>query len=763
MISSEDLMRELLQTFRAEAADHLQKLNLAVLGLEIRPEETKRRELVQEAFRSAHSLKGAARTVGLDAIEQISHAMESVLQKARDTESHLDSQICDALYNALDNIGFLLEGKTVDMKPLLDSLLSSQPAPAPDAKPTASAPKPQPVVPPPPVVAPPPVAVEPAVVAPPPPVETHPTEEAPAKPVVVNTEESIRVSINKLDELMAQVGELLVSRINAEERISEFRSIRQQVADGAKVWREIKGLLPRLSSDDSNQIAEILVRYEKQFDDTQQNITRFDQLLRQDTLRLGVITSQLQDNARHVRMVPFETLVPNLQRTVRDAAHSDNKQIVFQVIGGDVELDKKVLEVLKDPFIHMLRNAVGHGIESAEVRSSRGKPVEGHVTLTLQQRGSEVRISIEDDGGGFDLKALHTASHKKGAQVASENESDQSIIELAFLPGITTAKEVTALSGRGVGLDVVRQRVEELQGHIEVESVPGEGAHIHLLVPSSLTISRGLLVQVGAERYVLPLLSVVKIMPPKDMFTVGGQTMMPVDGTSVPIVSLASLLGRSFVQQHDRPPVAIVMAVAEQRLILLVDDVLTEQELAVKALEFPLRRVHNVAGAALMGDGKPVVVLNAADLVRAAKGVRIQPLIVTEDAVAEEKAMPRILVVDDSITTRTLEKSILETAGYDVVTATDGLQALQRLQEQSIDLVVSDVEMPNMDGITLTRELRDNDAYAYLPVILVTSLESKEDRERGMVAGANAYIVKRGFDQGELLKTIEQLVLVGED
>ncbi len=763
MITSEDMMRELRQTFAAEAAEHLEKLNMIVLALEIRPEEAQRRELIQDGFRAAHSLKGAARTVGLDAIEHVSHAMESVLQKARDTEAHLEAAICDALYDSLDSIGFLLEGKAVDVEPLIARLNQGKenvPEAAPKAKP--------PTVEAPPVVVPPPVPIAPPVTAPP--VVANPPNATPVvhDDVVSKTgtspnEESIRVSISKLDDLMAQVGELLVTRINAEQRINELRGIRQQVADWSKAGREIKMLLPRLDPEIANQLIEILARYEAQSDSTLQNVMRFDQRMKQDTVRLGVITSQLQDNARHVRMVPFETIVPILQRTIRDAAHSENKQVIFHVVGGEVELDKKVLEVLKDPFIHMLRNAVAHGIEAPDIRKQRGKSVEGHVTLTLQQRGSEVRISIEDDGGGFDLTGLRRAGSKKSDVVPSDPDNSSAIIELAFLPGVTTTKEVTALSGRGVGLDVVRQRVEELQGHIEVDSVPEHGASIHLLVPSSLTISRGLLVQIGEERYVLPLLSVIKIMRPENTFTVGGQTMITVDGATMPIVALASLLGRSFDLNRDRNPFAVIMAVAEQRLVLLVDDVLTELELAIKPLGFPLRHAQNVAGAALMGDGKPVVVLNAADLIRASKGIHKQTLFTNQDEVAEETTKTRILVVDDSITTRTLEKSILETAGYEVVTATDGVQALDCLKEQPVELVVSDVEMPNMDGITLTRKLREDEMYAYLPIILVTSLESQEDRERGMVAGANAYIVKRGFDQRELLKTVEQLVFTEED
>ena len=814
----DDLLRELLQTFQLEAAEHLQTLNMALLALEVRPDEARRKELVQESFRAAHSLKGAARAVGLDQIEQLAHGMENVLEKARDSKSHLEPQIYDGLYNILDGIGHLLEGKTVDVELLVNKLAASaqgQPAPAAEppplpseapaesvvplpVEPVASLPAEPAVIPPPPEaifvppptepvvpVAPPPVErvappPEPRVVAAPPATsngtppdrspkrkseapagETAAAPEATAAPLGISSEETIRVAITKLDNLMAQVGELLVSKMNAEDRTVEMRAIRYQFAGWPKIWREIKTLLPNVSGDSSKRLSDILNRYQEQFQETTQEVSRFDQRLRQDTARLGVIASQLQDNVRHVRMVPFDTLVPVLQRAMRDAAHSECKQVAFNVVGGEVELDKKVLESLKDPLLHMLRNAVSHGIELPPKRESLGKPVEGKVTLSLQQRGGEVRISVKDDGRGFDLSKLRQAGVEKANYSLDERASQDEIIGLAFMPGLTTAENVTAISGRGIGLDVVRQHIEALQGRIQVESVPGKGATIHMFVPVTLTMTRGLLVQVGDERYVLPLLAVEKIVEPSASFMLEGRSMLTVDGVTLPLVSLASLLDRPSVGQDGATGLAVLMVVAEQRLALLVDDVLTEQELAVKPLGKPLHRVRNVAGAAVMGDGKPVVILNAADLVKSAKGVR-KITIVQDQQSVQEKTTAHILVVDDSITTRTLEKNILETAGYEVTTATDGREALRRIKEQHIDLVVSDVQMPNMDGIALTRSIRDDVEFKDMPLILVTSLESREDRERGLVAGANAYIVKRGFDQAELLKTVEQLVFVEE-
>ncbi len=341
MTSPDDFLQELLQTFNAEAAEHLQTLNLALLALEVRPEEVRRRELLQEAFRAAHSLKGAARAVSLDAIEQVANALESVLEQAKGAQDHMAADAYDVLYDALDTIGQLLAGQTLAIEPLISRLAQvSGTVPAP---PAAEAPV---------------VETAPAADA-----QLAVPNDASARPAAASGEETIRVAIAKLDNLMAQVGELLVTRMNSEQRAAEVLAIRNQLKDSPKVWHEIKALLPQVDGDTGARLTELLTRYQERMQATLQDIDRIDQHLRQDTLRLGSIAAQLQDSVRYVRMVPFESLLPVLQRAVRDAARSEAKQVAFTLSGGEVELDKKVLEALKDPLLHMLRNAVSHGIE----------------------------------------------------------------------------------------------------------------------------------------------------------------------------------------------------------------------------------------------------------------------------------------------------------------------------------------------------------------------------------------------------------------
>lgn len=718
----DDLLRELLKTFQIEAAEHLQTLNQTLLKIERETDDAQRRELVQEAFRAAHSLKGAARSVDYQDIEQLAHSIETVLQGARDTDTGLEPKVCDVLYAILDGIQTLLSGQSIDTAPLYARLASIDvPIPADSAQ-TGS---------------------------------IKPELEEPVMPT--HTDETIRVAVSQLDELMAQSGELLISKINAEQRVTDVRSLRQQLARWPRAWREIKTLLKHVNGESGQRLQGLLAQH---FDDLQ-TMTRtfdaFEQALNSDALRLEMVTTDLQDDVRRVRMLPFQTIALGLERAVRDVARSEDKQIVFTITGSDTELDKKVLETLKDPLLHLLRNAVSHGIETPAEREAAGKPVKGQIKLLVRQRGSEVSLTVSDDGRGFDLVALSQAGQ---VDYREDGSNIDEVISLAFLPGITTAKQITTISGRGVGLDVVRQRVEAIHGRLSVHNTLGKGVAIELIVPSSMTMSRGLIIRVSSNYFALPLFSIERIVDIRDTFTIGGKQMIRLEQTSLPLLPLSAVLELAGSPNgKTTSPLAIIISVAEQRLALMVDEVLSELELAVKPLGEPLRRVRNVAGAALLGTGEPIVVLNPGDLIRSARTTRTpEQLFDTTHQEDDHASGGHVLVVDDSITTRTLEKNILEAAGYRVTIAIDGHEALRRLKENEVDLVVTDIQMPNLDGFALTRKIRETADYQHLPIILVTSLESQEDRENGMLAGADAYIVKRGFNQATLLATIQRFL-----
>lgn len=733
----DDLMRKLLQTFQVEATEHVQTLNQVLLELERQPDTETQTSLLEEAFRAAHSLKGAARAVTLSNIELLAHHMEDILKLAREGFVILDPVTCDVLYKTLDGIQILLNGEELNSDELLDELIALRPTSEDVEERLLSSDDKH-------------ISDELD--------EIDSTQTENQLQERRDGDETIRVAVSKLDALMTQVGELVAARISAEQRASDMHMLRRQIVNFPRLWQDVKARINRLDSESESvrNLNETLQAYNESVLQLLDDVSEVDTLLNRDALRLNMVSGQLQDEMRRVRMIPFQTMEALLQRTVRDAARSEDKQARLTIKGADVELDKKVLELLKDPLLHLVRNAVGHGIESPAIREQMGKPSEGHVSIEVLQRGSEAHIIISDDGQGFQLEALQKVGKAHAAERTTHSDDD--IIALAFMSGVTTSSQVTAISGRGIGLDVVRERVETLQGRIRVTNNMGQGSSIQIIVPVSLAMTRVLLVMVNDSQYALPLAAIEKIVSPENIFHVEGQAMLTVDGTPLPFVALTSILGQQ--DETASEAIAIIMGTAKQRIALLVDDVLTEQELAVKAFSRPLLKVRHLSGAALLGNGEPVVVLNAADIVKTAQGIREAPRFNSTDEVSNGDTIEtnHILVVDDSITTRTLEKNILQAAGYLVETATDGVKALDKLSNHEIDLVVADVEMPNMDGFALTQHLRDSDEYKNLPIILVTSLESDEDRERGMTAGADAYIVKRGFKQAELLSTIRQFL-----
>lgn len=453
---------------------------------------------------------------------------------------------------------------------------------------------------------------------------------------------------------------------------------------------------------------------------------------------------------------------------------------MLQIVGGDTELDKRVLEQIKDPLIHMLRNAIDHGIEPPQQRVALGKPRSGTITLTAEQLGKDVLICVSDDGAGLDLDAIRQtiARHGVDAQTLSEIE----LVEGIFKVGISTSPIITDISGRGVGLDVVRRNVEALHGRIDVDWTPGEGAAFTLTLPLRLTSSRGLLVRVSNELFAIPLNAIERIMyiSPQEISPLEGQDTVLYNGRPLTLVQLGDVLElpraeaqrdnvlspsnalRMHSSKGEAHILVVILAAAERRMAFAVDELVGEQEIVIKGLGKQLTRVGGIAGATVMGSGRVVLILNVADLIKLAMRGGGRSVF---DALAEAapsmvtRAQRRILIVDDSITTRTLEKNILEAAGYTVQLAVDGQEALSTIATGGVpDLIVSDLVMPRMDGFELTQRIKDDPNMASVPVILVTSLDSPKDKARGIEIGADAYIVKSSFDQNNLLETIEQLI-----
>jgi len=781
---------ELLNIFWGEVTEYLEALNKGLLQIEMLEtgDKTNFHNLVREMNRVAHSMKGAARAVNLGVIEAVSHYMETVFESALKDAVELTPDNCDTIYDGLDVIQNICDGEENDEEALatvlsrLEQMVAT--APAPDA---TSDSRQMPVV-----------HVngneaksnqDTADL-----VDDKPSDSngTPRNTQTIRTtslmtgqfksadmgtvamrpvEETVRITVSKLDQLMAEATELLIARMHGEEQHGEIRSLRQHHAKWQREWRGVRAAYIRLVRRYQDNMDEemgselpIILRFlesnQRYLSEAFRNLTQLDQSTAQYNMQLSTLADQLQDDISRMRMTPFESVIGGFQRVLRDLARDVGKQVQFDVIGLGVDIDKTVLDALKDPLLHLLRNAVDHGVEMASVREASGKSPVGHIQIIVEQRGSEIVIRVSDDGSGIDPNVVRVAIVKNNILTESEvaTLSDDDVRMYVFHPGLSTKEELTTLSGRGLGMDIVRDRVESLRGRVSLHSVIGEGTTTTINVPVSLTRIRCVLIRLGEQNFAIPSAMVVRMgeIDRDEVFTAEGREMLLINERPTPLASLGSILDIPMVNENDLMKIVTLQA-TDRAVTFEVDDLYSEQELVLKPLGTELARAPYVAGAALLGSGAVIVVLDVNDLVRQATGTTLprRRVLATVPAIVERRV--RVLVVDDSITTRTLEKNILETAGFEVHVAMDGLEAWRMLPENDFDVVISDVEMPNMNGLQLVTQIKSSQ-YRDIPIILLTSLAKPEQREAGLRAGADAYLVKSRFDQGELLDTIQSVM-----
>jgi two-component system chemotaxis sensor kinase CheA len=839
MLTDDEIMQQVLAAFQEEQAEHRQAIGDILLELEHDPQHPRREELVAQLFREAHSLKGGARAAGIEAVEHLAHHVEDLFSAIRQGETDLTADVCDPVYTAIEAIGAMMgkvsAGQTVSLDPyqallsrLSDLTGQKEPptAPTPASPDTAEAassesipePADQEPLPPPVPAAPEPLATAPAS----PPAsggesparssETRSSEEVPWE----TASSTVRLSTAMLDSLMNETGELITCAVRAQQRARDARTLIDFPTRWRRLWRQVNPVITRIQkqqpdlrptvhhlhdrqesyklspwhSDNSSVslvqhdtviLLDALMQANALLSDIEEYLSSHVRNAVEDSARLSAVTNRMQDQIRRTRMLPLTTLLSPLRVQLREMARAASKQVVLEIDDGDAEADRQVLESLREVLLHLLRNAVDHGIEAAELRIARGKSPTGCISLRAVVSGDYLDITVSDDGAGLDIDAIKQRAVHEG--LVNETDlprvNDVDLLDLVFLPGFSTRQTVDKMSGRGVGLDVVRSQVERMHGQVSVQSTPGQGCIFRMRVPLSLTSSHGLLLKVGRGTYMLPLESIQRIVPvsPRDIHIVEGQPALIVDDHPLALIQLAELIGETTSQPAaleqrtkrsltDRTAanshsLALLLGSGERQVACLIDAVLGEQELVVHRLPAPLQRVHFIAGATILADGRVVPILDLVDLLRTAIGTR-NKMSIAPAPQEERQHTPTVVVVDDSITTRTLEKNILEAAGYKVHLATDGVQALSVLhnlmENGGCDLLLSDIDMPNLNGFDLTSQVRSDAILKHLPIVLVTSLDAPADRERGLSAGADAYIVKRAFDQHTLLDTIAQLI-----
>jgi two-component system chemotaxis sensor kinase CheA len=737
-VDSPEFLQRLRATFRIEADEHLQAMSSLLLELEQPAPGVDPAPRLEALFREAHSLKGAARAVDEAGIEQVCQAMERVLGALKRQDGVLSPPLFDALHRALDGVARMLGGAPADpaaTRALVDALL--QPAPA--------------------------AAAPPAL--------------APAAPsaATLPPSETVRIAVPKLETLLVQAEELLAHKFGAEQLADELAELRalllQSKRDADKRARQARAMRRAAGAARDSvglgrqqrmlaQLLEAIERDETQARLLHDRVVQLERLAAQERRALAARVDHLLDDMKQVLMLPFSTLLEGVPKLVRDLAHDAGKDVELQLSGTAIEIDRRILEQMKTPLIHLVRNAVDHGIETPQQRRRSGKPPRGRITIEVTpQESNKVELVVADDGRGIDLAGVRAQAERMGLlrADAAGAASAHDALPLVFESGLSTRSRVSDISGHGLGLAIVREKVEKLGGTIALDAPQGAGARFSIVLPATLATLRGLLVAVGERQFVLPVRHVERVVriEPKAVTTVHQRETLELDGATLAFVRLADVLRlpRS-VRRDDAPLPVAVLSAGGKRMAFAIDEVLGDQEVLVKPLGPLLKRVPNVAAATVLGAGRLVPMLEVADLMKSALRTPA-PAQAPRPAAAPRRS---VLVVEDSITSRALLKGILESAGYEVDTAVDGMDALSRLREGGFDLVVSDVEMPRLDGFGLTARLRADTRWARLPVVLVTALGSPADRERGIDAGANAYIVKSSFDQSNLLEVIGGLL-----
>ena len=716
---------ELVATFRAEVEERVASLCEGLLKLESHQAP---RQLVAALFRDAHTVKGSARMLGLDGVVDVAHRAEDLLGALKDGRLAVRKDLVDVLLVAAESINRSLPGSSrpVGADELAAVVAALDSACAGDD----------------------PVAV-PRLAA---------EEVAEADDPRGRGGDSIRVPTRRVHDLVDVVGvaELDVRRISrhgrelaalAAEHQRAARAVRESLAGQPAEARTTEALHALVALGDQLGAAtrELLARAE----DGQSRL------------------ADVRDGAMGLAMVPVRRVVAGFPQLVRElsAPRSPDdpvKDVALVLTGQDVELDTRVLDAVADSLRHLVTNAVDHGCESPAQRIQAGKPAQATVTVAARAAGSTVVIEVSDDGRGVDEEALRAVAVERGLLPVGSTVSGGALLHVLFTPGFSTRGEVTQTSGRGVGLDVVRTVVEDLSGTIEVRSEHGRGTTFTITLPVTLGVLRCLIARIGDERYALPVSGVLETisLATAARHELAGVPVLARDGRTMPLVDLGRILD---VPGHRDPRAAVVVqhGGAAELLAFAVDELESELELVVKELGTFFGRLPTVAGATIDGDGSVVLVLDVRELAvrQLASGTGLAPASRPAPVpVARASDRPRVLVVEDSFGVHELQRVILEGAGYEVHTAVDGLDGASRLTEQPVDLVLSDVEMPGMDGFTLTRTLRRTRGWEDVPVVIMTSRGDEADQRAGLDAGASAYLLKSEFDQAELIDTVRRLL-----
>ncbi len=711
-------LAELKSVFKAECEEHLTALDSLLLKLEQAPENAL---VLQETFRRCHSIKGAARMVGYAGLESVAHAMETMLAGSRDGRQALTGPIIAALFEGADAMGDLIRsdsGRSETEQRVRNALerillLSGDVAEAAQPGERAAAP----------------TRVEPAGYG----------------------HDVVRVSTQKVDSLLAYPGELLRELSTEERELKELATLLEGLFEAADNVRSHSDAQRRQAA-----LERMLALTTKRRDDLYTMVTQMSER----NLRRARTLEELRHGLSGLGMLPVQTILSGMPRLVRDTALEQGKRVELKLVGADVEIGRSVLDRLMEPLIQLVKNAIAHGIETPERRMARGKSPSGMVTISVTTGTASATIAVQDDGEGLDLARIRETAVDNGyateAEVAGMTESK--LISFLFKPGFSTSERADAIAGRGVGLDIVAERVNQLRGSYRIENQPGRGFGFFLTVPVNLLWSSVLAVRAGAYEACLRLADIREaiVLRSSDVVHIDNHLCATARGEAIPLLPLGFISGGDAEITFGLAGeiTTVIVEYDGRRAAFVIDALEGVSDVIIKTLPKPLGQLPGIAGYSVLASGSPVCVLDGQYLVAAAyeysgsgRVRHIQP--------ASKRSL---LIVEDSMTTRTLLRNIMIAAGYDVETAVDGADAWTKVQQRGFDCLVSDIEMPNMNGWDLCSRVKHDGRLADVPFVLITSLSKEEERRRGLELGADAYLVKGLFNEQELLDTVERLM-----
>ena len=743
--------------FVDENRDRIQKLNKAILAFE---KEASNLELLKEIMREAHTLKGTARMMGFGDIVTLSHKVEDIFVKVKEGGLQPTKGLYDVVFRALDKLANMVELKlkdatTVDVEEICGQLEAVLNVTGLQGKEELSQRKADKVV---------SKVAESKIVEniQLPILPVDPEGKAAVSEVKIPQEgkKTIRIGLNKVEALYNHLVELIMTQMTFHQRYEDTIKLNQY----AKQLKAIKADVDLgLHESGSEELREIISRYNTVEKYLLKEISRYSEAYEADIVKLDAITEGIRQQVMSMRMQPISTIFDLAARLVRDLSRQFSKEANLLISGADVELDNNIIEMLKDPLVHLLRNAVDHGIEEPSLRASLAKKKAGTIALSAKQEGGDVLIIVEDDGKGIDKELVKKTAVRKG--LLSEEEAkkvlDEEIYEIIMKPGLSTSKIITDTSGRGVGMDVVKTAVDRLSGSLVIESTEGRGTRFILKVPATIALINVLILRVGSMTIAVPSLSIDRVAHVfwRDIKTLEGKASVFIEGQTIPLVHMEDIFMLEKEEEKKGESIPIIIFRSEGKKVgFIVSEFLYEKEIVFREFKGYLKRPRCFSGITTLGTGQIVPIVNIQELIKAKDSVSVLPMSEVSKVVKPQEKKNTVLIAEDSMITAELEKNILENAGYEVDIAIDGIDAMDKLHGKKYDLLVTDIDMPRMDGFELTSKVRMDKRLKDMPVIVVTVREKVEDKRRGIDAGADAYILKKEFDQSNLLNTIKRLI-----